>query len=144
MVWLVTLRGLVVVVGPSGVGDRGAGAVAEFGLLGAGAQGGGDVGPGGSVRVGLGGEHGEHAFGLVDEAGDQGDGGDGVAEPSSASFGELVEGAVDQVVGVVAAAMIDRLVHHAEVISLKGDSYRLKNRDLGRIPPASHDHGETP
>nr|WP_324610338.1 ATP-binding protein [Streptomyces sp. NRRL S-4] len=24
----------------------------------------------------------------------------------------------------VAAAMIDRLVHHAEVISLKGDSYR--------------------
>jgi DNA replication protein DnaC len=33
---------------------------------------------------------------------------------------------------VVAAAMIDRLVHHAEVISLKGDSYRLKNRDLGR------------
>ncbi len=35
---------------------------------------------------------------------------------------------------VVAAAMIDRLVHHAEVISLKGDSYRLKDRDLGRIP----------
>ena len=34
----------------------------------------------------------------------------------------------------VAAAMIDRLVHHAEVISLKGDSYRLKDRDLGRIP----------
>src|SRR6201986_4923636 len=45
---------------------------------------------------------------------------------------------------VVAAAMIDRLVHHAEVISLKGDSYRLKNRDLGRTPPASHDHGENP
>ena len=44
---------------------------------------------------------------------------------------------------VVAAAMIDRLVHHAEVISLKGDSYRLKNRDLGRIP-AGHDHGENP
>jgi DNA replication protein DnaC len=37
---------------------------------------------------------------------------------------------------VVAAAMIDRLVHHAEVISLKGDSYRLKNRDLGRAPAA--------
>jgi DNA replication protein DnaC len=34
----------------------------------------------------------------------------------------------------VAAAMIDRLVHHAEVISLKGDSYRLKERDLGRVP----------
>src|SRR5215207_1893876 len=34
----------------------------------------------------------------------------------------------------VAAAMIDRLVHHAEVISLKGDTYRLKDRDLGRVP----------
>jgi DNA replication protein DnaC len=38
---------------------------------------------------------------------------------------------------VVAAAMIDRLVHHAEVIALKGDSYRLKNRDLGRVPAAT-------
>jgi hypothetical protein len=27
-------------------------------------------------------------------------------------------------------------------VSLKGDSYRLKNRDLGRIPAASHEHGE--
>jgi DNA replication protein DnaC len=35
---------------------------------------------------------------------------------------------------VVAAAMIDRLVHHADVVSLKGDSYRLKDRDLGRVP----------
>jgi len=34
----------------------------------------------------------------------------------------------------VAAAMIDRLVHHADVIALKGDSYRLKDRDLGRVP----------
>jgi DNA replication protein DnaC len=40
---------------------------------------------------------------------------------------------------VVAAAMIDRLVHHAEVISLKGDSYRLKDRDLGRTPAATND-----
>jgi DNA replication protein DnaC len=38
---------------------------------------------------------------------------------------------------VVAAAMIDRLVHHAEVVALKGDSYRLKNRDLGRVPAAA-------
>ena len=37
---------------------------------------------------------------------------------------------------VVAAAMIDRLVHHADVVALKGDSYRLKNRDLGRVPTA--------
>src|ERR1039458_7620596 len=34
----------------------------------------------------------------------------------------------------VAAAMIDRLVHHAEVVVLKGDSYRLKGRDLGKVP----------
>ena len=40
---------------------------------------------------------------------------------------------------IVAAAMIDRLVHHAEVISLKGDSYRLKDRDLGRVPQATND-----
>ena len=32
----------------------------------------------------------------------------------------------------VVAAMIDRLVHYAEVIALKGDSYQLKDRDLGR------------
>ncbi len=36
---------------------------------------------------------------------------------------------------VVAAAMIDRLVHHAEILALKGDSYRLKDRDLARPPP---------
>jgi DNA replication protein DnaC len=40
---------------------------------------------------------------------------------------------------VVAAAMIDRLVHHAEVIALKGESYRLKDRDLGRVPTAAAD-----
>jgi DNA replication protein DnaC len=40
---------------------------------------------------------------------------------------------------VVAAAMIDRLVHHAEVVALKGDSYRLRNRDLGRVPAAISD-----
>jgi DNA replication protein DnaC len=34
----------------------------------------------------------------------------------------------------VAVAMIDRLVHYAEILSLKGDSYRLKDRDLGRRP----------
>jgi DNA replication protein DnaC len=40
---------------------------------------------------------------------------------------------------VVAAAMIDRLVHHADVIALKGDSYRLRNRDLGRVPAATNE-----
>ena len=37
---------------------------------------------------------------------------------------------------VTAAAMIDRLVHHAEILALKGDSYRLKGRDLARPPAA--------
>jgi DNA replication protein DnaC len=40
---------------------------------------------------------------------------------------------------VVAAALIDRLVHHAEVVALKGDSYRLRNRELGRVPAAATD-----
>ena len=35
---------------------------------------------------------------------------------------------------MVAAAMIDRLVHHAEVVSMKEDRHRLKDRDLGRVP----------
>jgi DNA replication protein DnaC len=41
----------------------------------------------------------------------------------------------------VAAAMIDRLVHHADVIALKGDSYRLKDKDLGRVPAATTEPG---
>ena len=41
---------------------------------------------------------------------------------------------------VVAAAMIDRLVHHAEVrlahpLGLKGDSYRLKDATWAASPP---------
>jgi len=31
---------------------------------------------------------------------------------------------------VVAAAMIDRLVHHPKIVGLKGDSYRRRDRDL--------------
>jgi DNA replication protein DnaC len=34
----------------------------------------------------------------------------------------------------VATAMIDRLIHHADILSLKGDSYRLKGKDLGPRP----------
>jgi DNA replication protein DnaC len=37
---------------------------------------------------------------------------------------------------VTAVAMIDRLVHHAEILSLKGDSYRLQGKDLGARPSA--------
>ena len=35
---------------------------------------------------------------------------------------------------VVAAAMIDRVVHHAEVLNLKGASYRLRNRGIDTLP----------
>lgn len=35
---------------------------------------------------------------------------------------------------VVAAAMIDRIVHHAEVITLKGSSYRLRGRGIDSLP----------
>jgi len=35
---------------------------------------------------------------------------------------------------MAATAMVDRLIHHAEILSLKGDSYRLKDRDLGPQP----------
>jgi len=50
---------------------------------------------------------------------------------SNKAFGRWGEVFGDE---VVAAAMIDRLVHHADVVALKGDSYRLKTRDLGRVP----------
>ena len=30
----------------------------------------------------------------------------------------------------VVSAMIDRLIHHSEILSLKGDSYRLRGKDL--------------
>jgi DNA replication protein DnaC len=55
---------------------------------------------------------------------------------SNKAFGRWGEVFGDE---VVAAAMIDRLVHHAEVIALKGDSYRLKDRDLGRVPAGKGD-----
>ena len=34
----------------------------------------------------------------------------------------------------VAAAMIDRIVHHADVLSLKGASYRLRDRGIDTLP----------
>ena len=41
----------------------------------------------------------------------------------------------------VAAAMIDRLVHHAEILALAGDSYRLKDKDLGPAEPQDPEAG---
>lgn len=34
----------------------------------------------------------------------------------------------------VVAAMIDRVVHHAEIFALKGSSYRLKEQSLETLP----------
>jgi DNA replication protein DnaC len=35
---------------------------------------------------------------------------------------------------MVATAMIDRLIHHSDILSLKGDSYRLRGKDVGPRP----------
>jgi DNA replication protein DnaC len=37
---------------------------------------------------------------------------------------------------MVAAALIDRLVHHATMVPLKGKSYRLRERGSGIAPAA--------
>jgi DNA replication protein DnaC len=37
---------------------------------------------------------------------------------------------------MVAAALIDRLVHHAQIVTLKGKSYRLRERGSGPTPAA--------
>ena len=50
--------------------------------------------------------------------------------------------ALGEIFGDDAVATIDRLVHHAELISLKGDGYRLKERDLG--PGPARQNAETP
>ncbi len=40
----------------------------------------------------------------------------------------------------VAAAMIDRIVHHADVLTLKGASYRLRGRGLDSLPKRPDHH----
>ena len=45
---------------------------------------------------------------------------------------------------VVAAAMIDRLVHHADVLTLKGASYRLRNRGIDTLPSIRTTTGDNP
>ena len=39
----------------------------------------------------------------------------------------------------VAAAMIDRIVHHADVIALKGTSYRIKHTAIASLPSVAAD-----
>jgi len=38
----------------------------------------------------------------------------------------------------VAGAMIDRVVHHADVLTLKGASYQLRNRGIDTLPSKRH------
>src|SRR6202165_5959967 len=42
---------------------------------------------------------------------------------------------------MAATAMIDRLIHHSEILSLKGDSYRLRGKDLDARPSRPADLG---
>lgn len=49
-----------------------------------------------------------------------------LAVTSSTSLSEVLPETFSD--DVVAAAMIDRLVHHAEVLTLSGDSYRTRAR----------------
>ena len=45
---------------------------------------------------------------------------------------------------MVAAALIDRLVHHATMVGLKGKSYRLRERGTGVVPAAQIPAGQWP
>lgn len=51
-----------------------------------------------------------------------------MSNPSFARWGDVFG---DQ---VVAPAVIDRIVHHAEVLTLKGSSDRLKNHQIELLP----------
>jgi hypothetical protein len=41
----------------------------------------------------------------------------------------------DSPIRATAVSMIDRLVHHAEILSLKGHSHRHRDKDLGSQTP---------
>lgn len=56
---------------------------------------------------------------------------------SNLSFSRWGEVFGDQ---VVAAAMIDRMAHHADVITLTGSSYRLRHNDIETLPSAAAEH----
>lgn len=60
---------------------------------------------------------------MVEETVEEGDRGGVLGEEAApASWAEIFGDPV------AVAAMVDRLVHHAEVIVLKGDSYRLRGK----------------
>ena len=43
---------------------------------------------------------------------------------------------------MAATAMIDRLIHHAEILPLKGDSYRLRGKEDARPQRPALGHHE--
>lgn len=62
---------------------------------------------------------------------------------SNLSFGQWDTTFSDN--AALTAAMLDRLLHHAHVVQIKGDSYRLKEqRKAGLLPPKSEEMNEKP
>lgn len=55
------------------------------------------------VQAGVRDQLGQAAFGLVDDAGEQADGGQVIAQPGALTLGESGECVVDQIISVVAA-----------------------------------------
>ena len=61
--------------------------------------------------------------------------GDDTAPPRSSTAGVDGEALVlDAAARLQSLGLPLRVVHHADVIALKGDSHPLKDRNLGRIP----------
>lgn len=46
-------------------------------------------------------------------------------------------GAIFDVDNTLATALIDRLMHHGEALLIKGDSYRMKDKDSDSNPPSA-------
>jgi hypothetical protein len=48
---------------------------------------------------------------------------------------------------IIATAMLDRLLHHAHVVNIRGETYRLKDRmktGVQTVPPANIPSGRNP
>ena len=45
----------------------------------------------------------------------------------------------------MAAALIDRLLHHCHIVNIRGNSYRMRaHQNLWRSKERSQDHGDSP
>ena len=45
-----------------------------------------------------------------------------------------IDHGISAVLPAIVASMIDRVVHHADVLTLKGASHRLRNRGIDTLP----------